>query len=209
MQDRMTHLQRLEAEAIHIMREVVAEAENPVMLYSIGKDSSVMLHIAMKAFYPAKPPFPIMHIDTMWKFSEMIGFRNKMAEDLGLELIVHINPEGEQMKMNPFVHGSAKHTDVMKTQGLKQALDKHGFDVAFGGARRDEENLEPRKGYFHSETKTTIGTQKGRGQNFGMSTTLAKIQEKPSGFPAFKLDRIGYLAVHSSGKNPNRAIVLG
>ncbi len=148
MQDRMTHLQRLEAEAIHIMREVVAEAENPVMLYSIGKDSSVMLHIAMKAFYPAKPPFPIMHIDTMWKFSEMIGFRNKMAEELGLELIVHINPEGEQMKMNPFVHGSAKHTDVMKTQGLKQALDKHGFDVAFGGARRDEEKSRAKERIF-------------------------------------------------------------
>tara|TARA_A100001035_G_C27766260_1_gene493844 strand:- start:786 stop:1679 length:894 start_codon:yes stop_codon:yes gene_type:complete len=144
----MTHLQRLEAEAIHIMREVVAEAENPVMLYSIGKDSSVMLHIAMKAFYPAKPPFPIMHIDTMWKFSEMIGFRNKMAEELGLELIVHINPEGEQMKMNPFVHGSAKHTDVMKTQGLKQALDKHGFDVAFGGARRDEEKSRAKERIF-------------------------------------------------------------
>ena len=148
MQDRMTHLQRLEAEAIHIMREVVAEAENPVMLYSLGKDSSVMLHIAMKAFYPAKPPFPIMHIDTMWKFSEMIEFRNKMAEDLGLELIVHINPEGEQMKMNPFVHGSAKHTDVMKTQGLKQALDKHGFDVAFGGARRDEEKSRAKERIF-------------------------------------------------------------
>ena len=148
MQDRMTHLQRLEAEAIHIMREVVAEAENPVMLYSIGKDSSVMLHIAMKAFYPAKPPFPIMHIDTMWKFSEMIDFRNKMTEDLGLELIVHINPEGEQMKMNPFVHGSAKHTDVMKTQGLKQALDKHGFDVAFGGARRDEEKSRAKERIF-------------------------------------------------------------
>ena len=148
MQDRMTHLQRLEAEAIHIMREVVAEAENPVMLYSIGKDSSVMLHIAMKAFYPAKPPFPIMHIDTMWKFSEMIDFRNKMAEDLGLELIVHINPEGEQMKMNPFIHGSAKHTDVMKTQGLKQALDKHGFDVAFGGARRDEEKSRAKERIF-------------------------------------------------------------
>tara|TARA_B100001778_G_scaffold196923_1_gene162451 strand:+ start:4397 stop:5290 length:894 start_codon:yes stop_codon:yes gene_type:complete len=144
----MTHLQRLEAEAIHIMREVVAEAENPVMLYSIGKDSSVMLHIAMKAFYPAKPPFPIMHIDTMWKFSEMIEFRNKMAEDLGLELIVHTNPEGEQMKMNPFVHGSAKHTDVMKTQGLKQALDKHGFDVAFGGARRDEEKSRAKERIF-------------------------------------------------------------
>ena len=148
MQDRMTHLQRLEAEAIHIMREVVAEAENPVMLYSIGKDSSVMLHIAMKAFYPAKPPFPIMHIDTMWKFSEIVEFRNKMAEDLGLELIVHINPEGEQMKMNPFVHGSAKHTDVMKTQGLKQALDKHGFDVAFGGARRDEEKSRAKERIF-------------------------------------------------------------
>lgn len=148
MQDRMTHLQRLEAEAIHIMREVVAEAENPVMLYSIGKDSSVMLHIAMKAFYPAKPPFPIMHIDTMWKFSEMIEFRNKMAEDLGLELIVHINPEGQEMKMNPFVHGSAKHTDVMKTQGLKQALDKHGFDVAFGGARRDEEKSRAKERIF-------------------------------------------------------------
>ena len=148
MQDRMTLLQRLEAEAIHIMREVVAEAENPVMLYSIGKDSSVMLHIAMKAFYPAKPPFPIMHIDTMWKFSEMIGFRSKMAEDLGLDLIVHINPEGEQMKMNPFVHGSAKHTDVMKTQGLKQALDKHGFDVAFGGARRDEEKSRAKERIF-------------------------------------------------------------
>ena len=186
MQDRMTHLQRLEAEAIHIMREVVAEAENPVMLYSIGKDSSVMLHIAMKAFYPAKPPFPIMHIDTMWKFSEMIDFRNKMAEDLGLELIVHINPEGEQMKMNPFVHGSAKHTDVMKTQGLKQALDKHDFDVAFGGRVEMKKNLELRRGYFHSETRTTIGTQKGRGQNFGMSTMHARIKEKPSEYSRFQ-----------------------
>ena len=148
LQDRMTHLQRLEAEAIHIMREVVAEAENPVMLYSIGKDSSVMLHLAMKAFYPAKPPFPIMHIDTMWKFSEMIGFRDKMAEDLGLELIVHINPEGKEMDMNPFVHGSSMHTDVMKTQGLKQALDKHGFDVAFGGARRDEEKSRAKERIF-------------------------------------------------------------
>ena len=135
----MTHLQRLEAEAIHIMREVVAEAENPVMLYSIGKDSSVMLHLAMKAFYPAKPPFPIMHIDTMWKFSEMIEFRDKLAEELGLELIVHINPDGKEMGISPFVHGSSTHTDIMKTQGLKQALDKYGCDVAFGGARRDEE----------------------------------------------------------------------
>ena len=130
------------------MREVVAEAENPVMLYSVGKDSSVMLHLAMKAFFPAKPPFPIMHIDTMWKFSEMIEFRDKMAEDLGLELIVHINPEGKQMGMNPFKHGSSTHTDVMKTQGLKQALDKHGFDVAFGGARRDEEKSRAKERIF-------------------------------------------------------------
>ena len=148
MQDRMTHLQRLEAEAIHIMREVVAEAENPVMLYSIGKDSSVMLHIAMKAFYPAKPPFPIMHIDTMWKFSEMIGFRDNIAEELGLDLIVHINPDGKEMNMSPFVHGSSTHTDVMKTQGLKQALDKYGFDVAFGGARRDEEKSRAKERIF-------------------------------------------------------------
>ena len=144
----MTHLQRLEAEAIHIMREVVAEAENPVMLYSIGKDSSVMLHIAMKAFYPAKPPFPIMHIDTMWKFSEMIGFRDNIAEELGLDLIVHINPDGKEMNMSPFVHGSSTHTDVMKTQGLKQALDKYGFDVAFGGARRDEEKSRAKERIF-------------------------------------------------------------
>jgi len=144
----MTHLQRLEAEAIHIMREVVAEAENPVMLYSVGKDSSVMLHIAMKAFYPAKPPFPLMHIDTMWKFSEMIEFRDNITKDMGLDLIVHINPEGESMGMNPFVHGSAMHTDVMKTQGLKQALDKHEFDVAFGGARRDEEKSRAKERVF-------------------------------------------------------------
>ena len=148
MQDRMTHLQRLEAEAIHIMREVVAEAENPVMLYSIGKDSSVMLHIAMKAFYPAKPPFPIMHIDTMWKFSEMIDFRDNIAEELGLDLIVHINPDGKEMNMSPFVHGSSTHTDVMKTQGLKQALDKYGFDAAFGGARRDEEKSRAKERIF-------------------------------------------------------------
>ena len=144
----MTHLQRLEAEAIHIMREVVAEAENPVMLYSVGKDSSVMLHIAMKAFYPAKPPFPLMHIDTMWKFSEMIEFRDKITKDMGIDLIVHVNPDGKNMGMNPFIHGSAMHTDVMKTQGLKQALDKHEFDVAFGGARRDEEKSRAKERVF-------------------------------------------------------------
>ena len=150
----MSHLDALEAEAIHIMREVVAEAENPVMLYSIGKDSSVMLHLARKAFHPGKIPFPIMHIDTMWKFSEMIDFRDKTAKDLGVELIVHINPEGKEMGMNPFIHGSSKHTDVMKTDGLKQALDKYQFDVAFGGARRDEEKSRAKERIFSFRTST-------------------------------------------------------
>ena len=148
----MSHLDALEAEAIHIMREVVAEAENPVMLYSVGKDSSVMLHLARKAFHPGKIPFPIMHIDTMWKFSEMIDFRDKTAKDLGVDLIVHINPEGKEMGMNPFIHGSSKHTDVMKTDGLKQALDKHQFDVAFGGARRDEEKSRAKERIFSFRT---------------------------------------------------------
>ncbi len=137
--ERMTHLKQLEAESIHIMREVAAEFDNPVMLYSVGKDSSVMLHIAKKAFAPGIPPFPLMHVDTTWKFKEMIQFRDYMAKKLGMELIVHQNPEGIAMGISPFVHGSSLHTDVMKTQGLKQALDKHGFDAAFGGARRDEE----------------------------------------------------------------------
>jgi sulfate adenylyltransferase subunit 2 len=148
----MSHLDALEAEAIHIMREVVAEAENPVMLYSVGKDSSVMLHLARKAFYPGKIPFPLMHIDTMWKFSEMIDFRDKTAKDLGIDLIVHINPEGKEMGMNPFIHGSSKHTDVMKTDGLKQALDKYQFDVAFGGARRDEEKSRAKERIFSFRT---------------------------------------------------------
>jgi sulfate adenylyltransferase subunit 2 len=136
---RLSHLERLEAESIHILREVVAECERPVMLYSIGKDSSVMLKLALKAFYPARPPFPLLHIDTTWKFREMIAFRDATARRLGLDLIVHTNAEGVRMGINPFVHGSALHTDLMKTQGLKQALDHHGFDAAFGGARRDEE----------------------------------------------------------------------
>jgi sulfate adenylyltransferase subunit 2 len=136
---RLTHLQRLEAESIHILREVVAECERPVMLYSIGKDSSVLLHLAMKAFHPAKPPFPLLHVDTTWKFREMIAFRDATAQQLGLKLLVHINQDGLARGIGPFTHGSAVHTDVMKTQGLKQALDQYGFDAAFGGARRDEE----------------------------------------------------------------------
>jgi len=145
---RLTHLQRLEAESIHILREVVAECARPVMLYSIGKDSSVMLHLAMKAFYPAKPPFPLLHIDTTWKFREMIAFRDHTAQKLGLELLVHINLEGVARGINPFTHGSGVHTDVMKTQGLKQALDKYGFDAAFGGARRDEEKSRAKERVF-------------------------------------------------------------
>jgi len=144
----LTHLQRLEAEAIHVMREVVAEAERPVMLYSVGKDSAVMLHLAMKAFYPSKPPFPLLHVDTTWKFKEMIAFRDRMAKDLGLDLLVHTNQDGLAAGVGPFTHGSAVHTDVMKTQALKQALDKHGFDAAFGGARRDEEKSRAKERIF-------------------------------------------------------------
>ena len=136
----LTHLRTLEAESIHIIREVVAEFENPVMLYSIGKDSAVMLHLARKAFYPAKPPFPLLHVDTTWKFRDMIAFRDSyVRQELGLELIVYINEEGRRAGVNPFTHGSKKHTDIMKTEALKQALDHYRFDAAFGGARRDEE----------------------------------------------------------------------
>ena len=144
----LTHLQRLEAESIHIMREVVAETDSPVMLYSIGKDSSVMLHLALKAFYPAKPPFPLLHVDTTWKFRDMYAFRDKRAREVGMELIVYTNPEGLAMKMSPITHGSVVHTDVMKTQGLRQALDKYGFDAAFGGARRDEEKSRAKERIF-------------------------------------------------------------
>ncbi|MCB1380799.1 MAG: sulfate adenylyltransferase subunit CysD, partial [Alphaproteobacteria bacterium] len=135
---RLTHLERLEAESIHIIREVAAECEKPVMLYSIGKDSAVMLHLAVKAFYPAKPPFPLMHVDTGWKFRDMYALRDETARKYGWDLIVHKNPEGVAKNVNPFDHGSALHTQIMKTDGLKQALDKYGFDAAFGGARRDE-----------------------------------------------------------------------
>jgi sulfate adenylyltransferase subunit 2 len=144
----LTHLQKLEAESIHIIREVVAECEKPVMMYSIGKDSAVMLHLAMKAFYPGKPPFPLLHVDTTWKFREMIEFRDQRAKELGLDLIVHINEEGVKAGINPFDSGSRLHTDVMKTQGLKQALDKYGFDAAFGGARRDEEKSRAKERVF-------------------------------------------------------------
>ena len=143
----LTHLQRLEAESIHILREVVAEAENPVMLYSVGKDSAVMLHLAKKAFYPAPPPFPLLHVDTTWKFQDMYKLRDKAARDAGMELLVYQNPEAKERGINPFDHGGL-HTDMWKTEGLKQALDKYGFDVAFGGARRDEEKSRAKERVF-------------------------------------------------------------
>lgn len=147
-----THLHRLEAESIHIIREVAAECESPVMLYSIGKDSAVMLHLAIKAFYPAKPPFPLLHVDTTWKFREMIAFRDQRVRELGLELLVHTNPDGIASGIGPFSHGSAVHTDVMKTQALKQALDKWHFDAALGGARRDEEKSRAKERVFSFRT---------------------------------------------------------
>jgi sulfate adenylyltransferase subunit 2 len=144
----LTHLQRLEAESIQIMREVVAECERPVMLYSVGKDSAVMLHLAAKAFYPSKPPFPLLHVDTTWKFKAMYEMRERMARELGFELLVHQNPDALARGINPFDHGSALHTDLWKTEGLKQALDKYGFDAAFGGARRDEEKSRAKERIF-------------------------------------------------------------
>ena len=147
----LTHLQRLEAESIHIMREVAAEAQKPVMMYSIGKDSAVMLHLAKKAFYPSPPPFPLLHVDTTWKFKDMYGLREKSARDAGMELLVHQNPEAKELGINPFDHGPL-HTDMWKTQGLKQALDLHGFDAAFGGARRDEEKSRAKERIFSFRT---------------------------------------------------------
>ncbi|QJD28554.1 sulfate adenylyltransferase subunit CysD [Methylococcus geothermalis] len=150
---KLTHLKHLESESIHIIREVVSEFERPVMLYSIGKDSAVMLHLAMKAFHPGKPPFPLMHVDTTWKFRDMIAFRDRRARELGLDLIIHVNEDGVRQGINPFVHGSKKHTDIMKTEGLKQALDKYGFDAAFGGARRDEEKSRAKERVYSFRDK--------------------------------------------------------
>ena len=150
---RMTHLKALEAESIHIIREVAAEFDNPVMMYSIGKDSSVMLHLARKAFAPGKPPFPLMHVNTTWKFKEMISFRDRIAAEAGMELISHTNPDGLAANINPFDHGSSKYTDIMKTQALKQALDMHGFDAAFGGARRDEEKSRAKERVYSFRDK--------------------------------------------------------
>lgn len=149
----LTHLKRLESESIHIIREVIAEFENPAMLYSVGKDSSVMLHLAQKAFFPAKPPFPLVHVDTTWKFKEMIQFRDQRAKDVGMELIVHINPKGKELNISPFEHGSGMHTDIMKTEGLRQMLDIYKYDAVFGGARRDEEKSRAKERIYSFRDK--------------------------------------------------------
>jgi len=174
--------------ALEKLLGVASQCENPVMLYSVGKDSSVMLHLAEKAFYPSPPPFPLMHVDTRWKFSEMYDFRDRRAKEVGMELLVHINPDGIEQDMNPFTYGSAVHTDVMKTQGLKQALDKYGFDAAFGGARRDEEKSRAKERIFSF-----------RSENHRWD---AKNQEHAR-LPDLKLDRAGYLAIYRTRENPD------
>ena len=185
----LSHLDELEAEAIYIIREVAAECEKPVMLYSIGKDSSVMLHLAMKAFYPEKPPFPFLHVNTTWKFHEMIEFRDRIAKEKGIEMLEYINQDGVKQGINPFDHGSA-YTDIMKTQALKQALDKYGFTAAFGGGRRDEEKSRAK------ERKPRMGSKEPAPGD--VEALQLKNQKGPGGasFPTVKLDREGYLAVY-------------
>lgn len=177
---RLTHLRQLEAESIHIIREVAAEFANPVMLYSIGKDSSVMLHLARKAFFPGTLPFPLLHVDTGWKFREMYEFRDRTAKEYGFELLVHKNPEGVAMGINPFVHGSAKHTDIMKTEGLKQALNKYGFDAAFGGARRDEEKSRAKERIYSFRDRFHRWDPKTSGRSCGTTTTARSTKGRAS-----------------------------
>lgn len=177
-QKRLTHLRQLEAESIHIIREVAAEFSNPVMMYSIGKDSSVMLHLARKAFYPGTLPFPLLHVDTGWKFREMYEFRDRTAKAYGCELLVHKNPEGVAMGINPFVHGSAKHTDIMKTEGLKQALNKYGFDAAFGGARRDEEKSRAKERIYSFRDRFHRWDPKTSVRSCGTTTTVRSTKAK-------------------------------
>lgn len=181
-QIRLTHLRQLEAESIHIIREVAAEFSNPVMLYSIGKDSSVMLHLARKAFYPCTLPFPLLHVDTGWKFREMYEFRDRTAKAYGCELLVHQNPEGVAMGINPFVHGSAKHTDIMKTEGLKQALNKYGFDAAFGGARRDEEKSRAKERIYSFRDRFHRWDPKISARSCGTTITGRLTKAKASAF---------------------------
>ena len=180
----LTHLQRLEAESIYILREVVAECERPVMLYSIGKDSAVMLHLAVKAFYPARPPFPLLHVDTTWKFREMYEFRDALIKKLGLQLLVYVNPEGLAQGIGPFTHGSQVHTDVMKTQALRQALDKYRFDAAFGGARRDEEKSRAKERVFsHRSAHHRWDPKQQRPELWGLYNTRKRTGESFRVFP--------------------------
>lgn len=206
--ERLTHLQQLEAESIHIIREVAAEFENPVMMYSIGKDSSVMLHLARKAFYPGKIPFPLLHVDTDWKFKEMIKFRDETAKKYGLDLIVHKNPDGLAMGINPFVHGSGKHTDIMKTEGLKQALNKYGFDAAFGGARRDEEKSRAKERVYSFRDKSHRWDPKTSARSCGVSTTARSTRGEHPGIPALQLDRARHLAIHLPREHRHSAALL-
>ena len=205
----LTHLQRLESESIHIFREVIAECAKPVMLYSIGKDSAVMLHLALKAFHPAPLPFPLLHVDTTWKFRAMYEFRDATAKRPGVELIVYINQDGVRSGVGPFTHGSQVHTDVMKTQALRQALDKYGFDAAFGGARRDEEKSRAKERVF--SFRSTQHRWDPRAAAPGALGALQHAQARrrePAGVPAVELDRTRRLAVHLAGGHSHRAAVL-
>ena len=203
----LTHLERLEAESIHILREVVAECERPVMLYSIGKDSAVMLHLAIKAFYPAKPPFPLLHVDTTWKFRDMYAFRAQMVAQVGLDLLVYSNPDGLAAGINPFTHGSAVHTDVMKTQALRQALDKYRFDAAFGGARRDEEKSRAKERIFSFRTEQHRWDPKQqRPELWRLYNTRARRKgECCIAFPAVRTGPyLRHLAIHPPAKHPDQ-----
>ena len=187
LKNTLSHLEKLESEAIHIIREVVAQADNPVMLYSIGKDSAVMLHLAKKAFYPGNPPFPLLHIDTTWKFQEMYALREKAAKEANMELIVFQNPEALKLGINPFDHGE-RHTELWKTEGLKLALDLYNFDAAFGGARRDEENHEQKSVSLASVQPNMCGNQRHNDPNYGRYTMQEKNRRKYTCLPLVKLD---------------------
>jgi 3'-phosphoadenosine 5'-phosphosulfate sulfotransferase (PAPS reductase)/FAD synthetase len=199
-----THLQQLEADSIHIIREAVAQSDNPVMLYSIGKDSSVLLRLALKAFYPGKLPFPLLHIDTTWKFRDMIAFRDKVARELGLDIIVHINESGLARGVGPISHGSAVHTDIMKTQALRQALDKYEFDAALGGARRDEESSREGARLLVSQRASPLGSQAPAPRAVAALQWPQAQRRKHTGLPAFELDRARRLALHPSAANSGR-----
>ena len=195
----LTHLERLEAESIHILREVVAETQKPVMLYSVGKDSAVMLHLARKAFYPAPPPFPLLHVDTTWKFKAMYEFRDRMARESAMQLLVYQNPEAKARGINPFDHGSALHTDMWKTEGLKQALDLYGFDAAFGGARRDEEKSRAKERVFSFRSASHRWDPKSqRPELWHLYNAKKKPGRKHPGVSLVELDRARRLAVHPS-----------